>query len=153
VEGVSAADIKQLKTALAREGARMEVIAKGLEPITCDDKSSIEADKSHLTAASVFYDAVFVAGGAASVLAMAKQGDAIHFVQEAFRHCKTLAAIGEGVQLLVVANLSGIDLATEVTTVMSHVRSRSDIEGVVREFVDNIKRHRHFDRADKQVTA
>jgi hypothetical protein len=33
------------------------------------------------------------------VLAMTKQGDAIHCVQEAFRHCKTLGAIGEGVRL------------------------------------------------------
>ena len=155
-EGVSAADIKQLKSALSREGARMEVIAKVLGPITCDDKSSIETDKSHLTAASVFYDAVFVPGGEASVLAMTKQGDAVHFVQEAFRHCKTLGAIGEGVQLLAAANLSGIDLANEGTTVMSHkgvVSSRSDIEGVVREFVNAIKQHRHFDRADKRVPA
>jgi catalase len=157
-EGVSAADIKQLKTALAREGARMEVIAKFLGPINCDDKSSIEADKSHLTAASVFYDAVFVPGGEASVLAMTKQGDAIHFVQEAFRHCKTLGAMGAGVQLLAAANLPGIDLANEgaKSKVMSHkgvVSSRSDIKSAVREFVDAIKQHRHFDRADKQVPA
>lgn len=129
----------------------MEVIAKVLGPITCDDKSSIKADKSHLTGASVFYDAVFVPGGDAGVLAMTKQDDAIHFVQEAFRHCKTLGAIGEGVQLLAAANLPGIDLANEGATVMSHkgvVSSRSDIESVVREFVEAIKQHRHFDRAD-----
>lgn len=112
--GVRAADITQLRVALAREGAHMEVIAKTLGLIESDAKSAIEADKSHLTAASVFYDAVFVPGGEASVAAMMKQGDAIHFVQEAFLHCKTIGAYGEGVQPD-AANLPGIDLASEAT--------------------------------------
>ncbi|MDQ3563497.1 MAG: catalase [Pseudomonadota bacterium] len=157
-DGVRAADITQLKAALAREGARMEVIAKTLGLIESDDKSAIEADKSHLTAASVFYDAVFVPGGDASATAMTKQGDAIHFVQEAFRHCKTLGAGGEGIQLVAAANLPGIDLAGEATKskVVSHkgvVTSRADIKTLVREFIEAMKQHRHFDRADKQVPA
>ncbi len=157
-DGVRAADIAQLKAALAREGARMEVIAKTLGLIKSDANSAIEAGKSHLTAASVFYDAVFVPGGEASIAAMMKQGDAIHFVQEAFRHCKTIGASGEGVQLVDAANLPGVDLASEATRpkVMSHkgvVTSRADLKALVREFIEAMKQHRHFDRANKQVPA
>jgi len=157
-DGASAADITQLRAALTREGARMEVVAKSLGPITCDDKSAVEADKSHLTAASVFYDAVFVPGGVASIATMMKQGDAIQFVQEAFRHCKTIGASGEGVQLLDAANLPGVDRASEATRpkMMSHkgvLTSRADLKTLIREFIEAMKQHRHFDRADKQVPA
>ena len=80
------------------------------------------------------------------------------FVQEAFRHCKTLGASGECIQLVAAANLPGIDLAGEATKskIVSHngvVTSRADIKTLVREFIEAMKQHRHFDRADKQGPA
>jgi len=41
-------------------------------------------DRSLLTVASVMYDAVFVPGGQAAVDALWGQGDARHFVAEAY---------------------------------------------------------------------
>ena len=49
---------------------------------------------------SVMFDAVLVPGGAASAQVLARNGDAVHFVLEAYKHCKTICVIGEGVQLL-----------------------------------------------------
>ena len=46
---------------------------------------------------SVMFDAVLVPGGAASAQALARNGDAVHFVLEAYKHCKTICVIGEGV--------------------------------------------------------
>ena len=53
-----------------------------------------------LTASSVLFDAVYVPGGARSVAALTAERDAIDFVTEAYRHCKPLAATGEGIELL-----------------------------------------------------
>ena len=49
---------------------------------------------------SVMFDAVLIPGGAASAQALARNGDAVHFVLEAYKHCKAICVIGEGVQLL-----------------------------------------------------
>ncbi len=53
---------------------------------------SFEVPKSFLTTASVFYDAVYVPGGINSVATLEAEPDAIHFLNEAFKHCKAIAA-------------------------------------------------------------
>jgi len=41
-----------------------------------------------------------VAGGTKSVAALAQNPDAIHFLNEAFRHCKAIAADQDAIQVL-----------------------------------------------------
>jgi catalase len=49
----------------------------------------------------VFYClAVYVPGGADSINALPNEPDAIHFVEEAFRHCKAISAMGEGINFI-----------------------------------------------------
>ncbi|MGC2204064.1 MAG: DJ-1/PfpI family protein [Stellaceae bacterium] len=55
-------------------------------------------------APSVIYDAVVVPGGS-SVAALAKSGLAIHFLNEAYRHGKPIAAISDGSVLLDACSL------------------------------------------------
>ena len=50
-------------------------------------------------------------GGKESIETLKMQGDAIHFINEAFRHCKPLGATGEGIELLKAANLPDIKFA------------------------------------------
>ncbi len=50
-------------------------------------------------APSVIYDAVVIPGGT-SAAELAKSGLTIHFVNEAYRHGKPIAAIGDGLLLL-----------------------------------------------------
>ena len=54
-------------------------------------------------APSVVYDAVVVLGGASAAV-LAESGLAIHFVNEAYRHGKPLAAVGNGALLLDVCS-------------------------------------------------
>jgi hypothetical protein len=54
---------------------------------------------------SVIYDAVLVLGGASSV-ALAESGLAVHLVNEAYRHGKPIAAIGDGPLLLGACSLA-----------------------------------------------
>ena len=55
-------------------------------------------------APSVVYDAVIVLGGASAAV-LAESGLAIHFVNEAYRHGKPIAAVGNGALLLDVCSL------------------------------------------------
>ena len=60
------------------------MIGPWLGTLTGADGGQLAVDRSLLTVASVMYDAVFVPGGQAAVDALWGQGDARHFVAEAY---------------------------------------------------------------------
>jgi catalase len=97
-DGFDANEFKAMKEALEAEGAMLKTVAPRLGAVSdANGKAALAADYSFLTAASVFFDAVYVPGGAASISALEGEPDAYHFVSEAFRHCKAIAATGEGI--------------------------------------------------------
>lgn len=53
---------------------------------------------------SALFDAIYIPSGADHVKALAENGRVVHWVREAFGHCKPIAAVGEGAN--VVANLN-----------------------------------------------
>lgn len=89
-DGVNEKTLNIIKAALKAQGAKGEVIAPKLGTITGQNKSGVPADKTLFNTASVLYDAVYVPGGAKSVEALSANGDAIHFLNEAFKHCKPI---------------------------------------------------------------
>ena len=89
--------------------------------------------------ASVLYDAVLIAGGSASVDTLLGNGDAIHYVTEAFKHAKPIGAIGDGTRLL--EPLPNATDAPGVTTT-PHRQDERVREAVPRD----LGTHRHFDR-------
>jgi len=89
-DGVSLSDVKHMKSAIKAENATVELVASRLGAITTSDEESLSADKTFMTTASVLYDAIYVPGGEKSVITLAAHADAIHFINEAYRHCKAL---------------------------------------------------------------
>ena len=83
------------------------------------------------------------------------QGDAIHFVNEAFRHCKPLGATGAGVELL-KANLPDIKYAGQESTDKAVsdkgivTAMHSDSGSFNDSFIAAIAKHRHWDREKKE---
>ncbi len=155
VDGFDSAQIMEMKQALEKAGAKAEIISKFKGMIKSADGKEMEVDKTFLTTASVMYDAVYVPGGKDSVEMLKMQGDAIHFVNEAFKHCKAIAATGEGVDLLVASDIPGIKpkpgLQSELGVVTSGDATAKD---VAVEFVKAIAQHRHWQRVQKsQVPA
>lgn len=59
----------------------------------------VKIDNSFVTAASVVFDAIYVPGGEESISTLIEEGDAIHFLDEAYRHCKPIGTDG-GLKLL-----------------------------------------------------
>jgi catalase len=91
-DGVDANSLNEMKKVLENEGAVVEIIAPRLGFVTAENDELIEVKKSFLTASSVFYDAVYVPSGTNSVATLTAEADAVHFLNEAFRHCKPIAA-------------------------------------------------------------
>jgi catalase len=99
-DGVNGKNVKDMKAALEKEGAVMEVIAPHVGTIEDQEGNLIEAKKSFLNAASVMYDAVYIPGGTQSVGTFADDGDIIHFLNEAYKHCKPIAGNNDAMQVI-----------------------------------------------------
>jgi catalase len=99
---------------------------------------------------SVLFDAVYVPGGPASAAALKGSGDAVHFVREAFKHAKPIAASGDGVGFLVAAGV----LATpdqKVAGISAAVPAA--VGGLATAFIADIAQHRHWNRVAKDSMA
>ena len=97
--GVDAKALATVKKALLAAGAQVKVLAPRLGALGRNG-TAIAADKTIVTTPSVVFDAVYVPGGTRSIETLAQSGDALHFVAEAYKHAKPIAASGEGADLL-----------------------------------------------------
>ncbi|MCU1277919.1 MAG: catalase, partial [bacterium] len=155
-EGVDEAALATVRAALDKGGAVVELVARMLGTVAGSDRKALAVDKTYLTSGgSVMYDAVFVPGGAAAARTLATHGDAKHFVNEAFKHCKPLGAIGDGIELLRASQI-GVDGAGErvVSDAGLVTAAARDAKGFARAFVGAIGQHRFWEReADESVPA
>jgi catalase len=155
-DGADTASIKTVQDALLAAGAQGKVVATHLGVLTGADGDEVAIDFSLLTASSVLFDAVYVPGGAESAASLTLERDALEFVTEAYRHCKPIAATGEGVELLRAAGLS----VSERTGRRKGNGNGGEDEGIlmspeapsaqtVRSFLEAIAQHRFWNRASK----
>jgi catalase len=130
-DGVDMASLREMKDALELAGAAAKIVAPHLGVLTGADGDELMIDFSLLTASSVLFDAVYLPGGPA----LLDERDAIEFVTEAFRHCKAIAASGDGVELLRAC--PGVEGEGVLTS------------GSIAEFTNAIAGHRFWERAKK----
>jgi catalase len=160
-DGFDNSQLAAVKQALKNAGAQAQIVSKFGGMITSVDGQPVEVDKMFVTTGSIMYDGVFVPGGRQSVDTLKLQGDALHFVNEAFKHCKAIAAAGEGIDLLMQADVTGVALADQnaqgqpiADMGVVTLRSAVDLNDFTQQFIEAIARHRHWARAQKdQVPA
>ena len=143
-DGFDAAQFSALKSGVEAEGGMVKVIAKQLGTVSGAGGDAVNVDKSYKTGASIMFDAVYVPGGS-HIEALKTHGDALHFVNEAYRHGKPVGATGEGVDLIDAAALDNVQLSTggAVKVDRGVVTARGD-DGFVPAFIEAMKAHRHF---------
>lgn len=103
--GVDGKTVNSLKGKLENEGAVVHLIANNMAPVTADDKSVFTPHHSITSTASVCFDAVYVAPGQKSIDILQAEPPAIFFVNEAYKHCKT---VGFGKQTEAFSNLTHV---------------------------------------------
>jgi len=155
-DGYDHAQLDAMKQALMDAGAMPEVVSKFKGTLKGKGNSGeVEVDKSHVTTASIMYDAVFVPGGQKSIEAQKKQADALHFVQEAFKHAKTVGALGEGVDLLREARLPGVSLADGDGVQNDHgvvtAGAGASHDAFASAFIGALAEYRHFARGTRDM--
>jgi len=153
-DGFDDAAVAAMKKALIGAGAQPKLVAPRLGFLKSSKGAEAKIDFSLLTASSVMFDAVYIPGGENSVKALQKQVEAVEFVQEAFKHCKTIAANGAGLEFIRACRLANgaaegkaMDSAVEEGVILS----RDDQPGkIASEFIKAIAKHRHWSR-EKQL--
>ena len=103
-DGCDGAGVAAVAKALAAEGAVAELVGPNLGSVATLDGTALTPKFSILTTSSVLFDAVFVAGGEGATQ-WSQEEDAIEFVKDAYKHCKAVAATGEGIKLLEAAHI------------------------------------------------
>ncbi len=155
-DGYNHEELMAVKTALKNAGAQAEIVAKVLGTLKSSSGESVEVDKTYLTTASLMYDALFIPGGQQSVQTLQTQGDARHFVNEAFTHGKTIGAASEAIDLLARTDIAGIAMADaqsqeQVIANQGVVTGRNGmaLDSFTQRLIEAIAQHRHWGREEK----
>ncbi|MFC6223176.1 catalase [Hymenobacter artigasi] len=148
-DGADVTAIGDLMKALMDEGAQAAIIATHLGSIKGQGGEELLVNGTFLSTASVLFDAVYVADGQASVAILKQNPDAVRFVNEAFRHCKPIAAAGAGTELLQAAAYPG---AEDILSAEGVVTGK-DANGLNNDFIAAIAKHRFWGRELKAMPA
>lgn len=155
-DGFDEATVLNMTKALEAAGAMAKLVAPHGGTLLGAKGKELAVDFSLLTTSSVLFDAVYVPGGADSVAALLKEADAVQFINETYKHCKAIAATGEGVELLrATSACDGLQVeegAKELSAVMRDgliVGVAADARKVADDFIASIAQHRHWSREQK----
>ncbi|WP_312364593.1 catalase [Sphingobacterium sp.] len=150
-DGVDASSLKIVTDAIRSEGGIVHIISPKLGQITGSDNKPIQVEESFLTAASVLYDGIYVPGGEASVNKLQSNPDAIHFLNEGFKHCKAIAADSEARLVLdatyFVSNAPEFDGGSPLD---AGLIIEGDAKSLADKFIKAIGRHRFWEREKKR---
>jgi catalase len=148
-DGADVAAIGELIKVLMGQGAQTAIVATHLGTLKGKDGHELLVNWTFQSTSSALFDAVYVAGGAASVQKLKQDADAVRFVNEAYRHCKPIAASAEGVELLEAAAYPG---AADIIGGEGIVTSTDNKIGTLAKgFIQAIAYHRYWSRELKAM--
>jgi catalase len=147
-DGVMASQIESLKQNLLQKGAIAVIIAPHLGTIQGANGEEVTADRTFANSSSVLFDAVFVPDGATKLV---DQGDAKLFIDEAYKHGKVIAAVGNGNALLNASEMGQLlkpsEKQQETQTTRGIITGTSQNASTVeKSFLDAIAQHRFWGR-------
>ncbi len=146
-DGFNASDVNAMKKALEKEGATAKIIGMKSNKVKDSDGNEMNVDMALRTVASVLFDAVYIPGGEKSVAALAKKQSVVEFINDAFRHCKAIAASGEAVSF--VKEETYVRKADDDDNAI--ILNEKGAKGATTDFIEAIANHRNWDRETKGI--
>jgi catalase len=141
-DGVSATSVNAMKTALEAAGAQAKIVAPHLGTITAEEGDTIAVDQSYQIAASVLFDAVFIPAGE-GILTLMDIPEVPEFINDSFKHCKFIAAEGEGTDILSITNAKVKDHNADDGVLTSEKKGEENFAGT---FIKMMGKHRFWER-------
>ena len=154
-DGVDAPPLRRLFQDITAAGAICKIVASQLGNVSTLGGKYLVVDHTFANMPSVMFDAVLIPGGNDSVTRLCGLGEAVHFVLEAYKHCKTICALSEGAQLLATLGFSvekNPELISVPTPGVLLAGARKVLDGqVTQDFIAAIALHRHWDRLNVEA--
>ena len=144
-EGVNGASVANMKSALEKAGAQVKIIGPHLGELTQEDGGKLPVDQSYLIAASVLFDGVFVPAGK-GVAGLKTNKDVAEFINDAFKHCKFIAAEGEGNEVLGETNAMKNGKPADMGVLVFDSSANKELAD---SFVTALGTHRFWEREEK----
>ncbi len=144
-DGVDANSLTQMNEALSAGGAETKLVSSRQGYIQTASGEKVKVDESWLTTASVEYDAVLIPDGSGSINQLKEEPDAIHFINEAYKHCKPIAAPGMAKELLFVTD-AGKKIKSQDASVEDNMNVGIVLASDPGKFVKAIAQHRFWER-------
>ncbi|AEH02335.1 catalase [Lacinutrix sp. 5H-3-7-4] len=91
---------KKMKSLLEDEGAMLKLIAPHGGTVKCSEAMDHEVDAAISTTESVLFDAIYIPGGKDAIKKLIDTPKYTKFLNEAFKHCKAIAADDEAEDLI-----------------------------------------------------
>jgi len=170
-DGFNLSEYEAVKAALSAAGALCFTIGPGRQPIKPSGGGKGVAPDHHFEAMrSTLFDSLYIPGGE-HVATLHKQGRVIHWIREAFGHCKAIGATGEAVELVKAAcEIEGMVFSTDADVIdcygvvtaggigdVGSFKEGLKIAKGAKNFMDayafNISQHRNFQRELDGLTA
>jgi catalase len=141
-DGCDAIPVRALARRLAGEGAVPRFLGPRIGVVEAMSGELLDADASIEATPSVLYDAVVLPDGAAAVDALLANGQALEFVKDQYRHCKSILAFGGAAAILRAAGIPGTlpDGSADPGLVVDATGAGPDV------FITALAKHRHFAR-------
>lgn len=144
-DGFSNKDVSDMQNALTAAGAKGELVATRIGAHTSDDGDVVNVKKTLKTTASVLHDAVYIPGGIQSVQDLSMEADVIHFINEAFKHHKTIGFSKEAEDVMQMTSIGILEKDPGVLM--------NDGKNFTAGFLKALEAHRHWDREIDHVPA
>lgn len=145
-DGFNGKEFAMLDKALKARNAKATLIGMRLGDHKSLEGETFKVTKTFFTDASVLFDGVFVPGGEESIEALMAEANVVQFLNEAFKHHKTIGFSGDA-KALIDETYIGNDLNS------AGVVAPGGKKNFVESFVSAMMLHRHWDRKTDFVPA
>jgi catalase len=130
--GINLATVVFFKDSLTAAGAKIKILAPRL--------GELSSEGTFLTMPSVVFDAVIIPDGPEGINHLQKCPEAINFLREIYRHCKTIGIFTESLSLLESAGIESSQLSKPGIVIGNEKKTISE------ELINAVKLHRHWNR-------
>lgn len=143
-DSASLSQVKAARKALEAKKVAVELVVPQLQT-SGKGAGDPKVEKCLSSTPSHVYDGVFVFGSLGGYKEPKDVGCALRFVGQAYKHCKTIGAVGEG-QSLIHAATTGLAMGKGKVGVA--LVSEKDFEKGIQGFLNSLAEHRHWEREE-----
>jgi catalase len=145
-DGVDTAMVGLVRTALLAAGAVPRLVGPHIGTIAGLGDAGLQADASLENEPGFLFDALVLPGGGTAVQALAADGRTGDFIQDAYRHGKSILVVGSSIELLGLFDIPGALPSGEPDPGLISVPEGTDPAGAIQHFIAAMGAHRHPSR-------